>query len=104
MSRLYYITLSYRSSVTEKAKENLEAAQEKQRKDYNRKHANPSVYSLGAKVLVKDILRRKRKGGKMDHHWLGPNSIMKNLGKGVYLIWDDATKGEWKVNGAHLKK
>jgi len=31
MSRLYYITLSYRSSIIEKAKENLEAAQEKQR-------------------------------------------------------------------------
>jgi len=51
----------------EKAKENLEAAQEKQREDYNRKHANPSIYALEAKVLVKNFLRRKRKGGKMDH-------------------------------------
>ena len=33
MSRLYYITLSYRSSIIEKAKENLEAAQEKPRED-----------------------------------------------------------------------
>ena len=40
----------------------------------------------------------------MDHRWLGPNSIMKNLGKGLYLIRDDATKAERKVNGAHLKK
>jgi len=35
----------------------------------------------------------------MDHCWLGPNSIMKNLGKGTYLTRDDATKGERKVNG-----
>ena len=54
MSRLYYIT-----SNIEKAKENLEAEQEKQHEDYNPKHANPSVYALGAKVLVK---RRKREG------------------------------------------
>ena len=38
----------------------------------------------------------------MDHCWLGPNSIMKNLGKGICL--DNVTKAEWKVNGAHLKK
>ena len=74
----------------------MEAEQEKQREDYNHKHANPSVYALGAKVLVK---RQKREG-----KWTIVGFIMKNLGKGIYLIRDDATKAEQKVNGAHLKK
>ena len=50
MSRVYYNTHSCRSSIIEKAKENIEAAQKKQREDYNRKHANTSVYTVGAKV------------------------------------------------------
>ena len=33
--------LYFRSSVLEKAKQNVEAAQEKQKADYNKKHANP---------------------------------------------------------------
>jgi len=48
-----------RSTILEKAKENISAAQEKQKKHYDQKHANPAVYKLGAKVLVKDFLRRK---------------------------------------------
>ena len=62
MIRLYYITLSYSSSILEKAKENLKAAQEKQCEDYNRKHANPSVYALGAKMLVKGLSMSKEEG------------------------------------------
>ena len=75
-----------RSTILEKAKENISAAQEKQKKHCDQKHANPAVYKLGAKVLVKDFLRRKRKGGKLDSRWLGPYTVLKNLGKGMLLI------------------
>ena len=100
---LIIIHQHYRSAIIEKAKENIKAAQEKQREDYNRKRANPAVYRVGSKVLVKDILRRKRKGGKMDHRWLGPYLILKNLGKGTYLLQNEGNKTESKVNGAHIK-
>ena len=46
--------------------QNVEAAQEKQKADYNKKHANPSVYAIGSKVLVKDFTRKKRKEEKLD--------------------------------------
>lgn len=74
-----------RSTILEKAQENISAAHEKEKKHYDQKHANPAVYKLGAKVLVKDFLRQKRKGGKLDSRWLGPYTVMKNLGKGMLL-------------------
>ena len=113
-----------RSAILDKAKENIAAAQEKQRAHYNRKHANPTVYQVGSKVLVKDFLRKKRKEGKIDHRWLGPYVILKNLGKGmlvgilhynhlyyfehyyfagIYLLQQQSTLNERRVNGSHIK-
>ena len=92
-----------RSTLIEEAKANIEAAQEKQREHYNRKHANPEAFLVGSKVLIKDFTRRKRQGGKMDFRWLGPYTIEKNLGKGAYLLRHDAGKPSKRVNGAHMK-
>jgi hypothetical protein len=33
------------------------------------------AFKVGAKMLMKDFTRRKRKGGKMDKKWLGPYYI-----------------------------
>nr|XP_047142905.1 uncharacterized protein LOC124817139 [Hydra vulgaris] len=92
-----------RSCILEKAKKNIETAQEKQKLHYNKKHANPFVYAIGSKVLIKDFLRKKRKDGKLDFRWLGPFCILKNLGKGSYLLQEIAILKEKKVNGAHIK-
>ena len=46
---------------------------------------------IGARVLKKDFLRRKRKGGKMDPQWLGPYEVTKDLGKGFYTLSDPNT-------------
>ena len=45
-----------RANLLDKAKTNISAAQEKQKADYDRKHANPTVYKVGSKVLAKDFL------------------------------------------------
>lgn len=50
----------------EKAKENIVAAQEKQKAVYDKKHAKPSRFTVGQLVLKKDFTRKKRKGGKLD--------------------------------------
>ncbi len=94
-----------RSVTLEKAKINIKKAQEKQKYHYDLKHATSNVYKIGAKVLLKDLLRKKRKGGKLDTKWLGPFVIRKNLGKGLYYICDDRNmKSCWKrVHGTHLK-
>lgn len=50
-----------RSLIIENAKENITAAQKKQKKHYDRKHATPGVYKIGTKVLVKNFTRKKKK-------------------------------------------
>lgn len=60
---------------------------------------------MGAKVLKKDFLRKKRKGGKIDPKWLGPFEVASNLGKGFFALQDIKMKKIVipRVNGAHLK-
>ena len=94
-----------RKQLLEKAKENILKAQERQKSDYDRRRANPKVYIVGAKVLKKDFLRKKRKGGGMDEKYIGPYVITRHLGKGLYalrLVANPAVTVE-KINGAHLK-
>ena len=67
-------------------KENITAAQAKQKRDYDLKHAKPSLFRVGALVLAKDHTRKKRKGGKLDTRWLGPFKIEKVLPRGIYHI------------------
>ncbi len=94
------------TEVLNHAKTNILNAQLKQKEVYNRKHSNPEVYQVGGYVLKKDFLRKKRKGGKLDHKWVGPYIIVANLGRGLYRLQDvnDSTKFISRVNGVHLKK
>ena len=62
------------------------------------------AYSVGAKMLIKDYNRKKRKGGKMDYKWLGPYTIVKSLGKGLYALKaaDDSVGVINRVHGTRL--
>ena len=94
------------SQVKEMAAQQQELLQQVNQKEYfDHKHANPAAYNVGAKVLKKDFLRKKRKGGKMDTRFVGPYIITKNVGKGLYalqLVQNPSVVIE-QVNGAHLK-
>ena len=96
---------SQRQELLQQVKANILQAQEKPKEYYDRKRANPFAYTVGAKVLKKDFLRKKRKGGKMDARFLGPYIITKNLGKGLYFLEliEDPTVVVHRVNWAHLK-
>ena len=61
-----------RQELLQQVKANIKQAQDKQKEYFDHKHANPTAYSVGAKVLKKDFLRKKRKGGKMDTRFVGP--------------------------------
>ena len=84
-------------------KENIMAAQAKQKRDYDRKHAKPSLFRVGAIVLAKDYTRKKRKGGKLDTRWLGPFKIEKVLPRGGIYHIISANGSKKKYTGAHLK-
>ena len=70
--------LKDRRKILDTAKTNILAAQKRQKEQYDRKHSNPDIFKNGALVL-KDMKRKKRAGGKMDLKWLGP---YKGFGQG----------------------
>ena len=80
------VLTSHRMEVQQEVKKNITLAQKKQKKQYDKKHSNAACYSVGAKVLKKDFIRKRRKGGKMDSKWLGPYMIIKDIGKGFYKL------------------
>ena len=82
------------------AKANILVAQKKQKEEYDQKHANPERYHIGALVLKKNFLRKKKKGGKLDERFTGAYKIAKILLNG-YLI--ESVEDVVHVTGAHLK-
>ncbi len=53
--------------------------------------------------MKKDFRRKKRKGGKLDPKWLGPYTIVDDLGRGFYSLSDGEKIVVPRVNGSHLK-
>ncbi len=58
-------------------KSNIQAAQEKQNKDYDRKNAKPTAYQVGKMVLVKDHTRKKERVG----NWIQNGLVYSKLTK-----------------------
>ena len=74
-----------REKQLEEAKANILVAQKKQKEEYDRKHVNLKRYHVGALVLKKNFLCKK-KGGKLDEHFTGAYKITKILPNDVHLI------------------
>ena len=49
-------------------------------------------YAAGIVVLLKNLKRNGRMGGKMEAHYSGPYEIIKELGLGVYCMKDLKTQ------------
>ena len=65
-----------RVAAHNKASQNIKKAQEKQQKDYNkRQNTPPSTLPIGSKVLLQNLKRQDRKGGKLTFKWIGPYII-----------------------------
>ena len=78
-------------------------AQRIQKRNYSRKRGKGSHFGIGDKVLKKDFRRKKRAGGALDPKWLGPYEVMKDIGKGLFLVkrCDDGKVD--RAHGDHLK-
>lgn len=93
-----------RQELYDQVKQNIKEAQKKQKEVYDRKHADPPKFPVGTIVLKKDFRRKKRKGGCLDHRWIGPYKIVKDVGKGFYSIQNvDNGKQPARIHGIHLK-
>ncbi len=73
--------------VHEEVEKNIKKAQKQQQENYARRQ-NAAIPSLevGQKVLLKNLRRADRKGGKEEIPNLGPYIIDKDLGKGRYTL------------------
>ncbi len=96
--------LERRQRAFSKAKENIDAAQRKQKQQYDVKHSS-EAFPIGTEVLVENTADKQRKGGKQNTVWFGPYTISKFIGKGVYELSNK--KGNVvrnKVNVNRLKR
>ena len=65
-----------RNAAHNKASQNIKKAQKKQQKDYNKRYnMPPSTLPIGSKVLLQNLKRQDRKGGKFTFKWIGPYII-----------------------------
>ena len=92
--------------VYEKVPGNIEKAQEKQKKQYDRKGATVCVLENGDSVLQRNMLQKTKKGHKMEDKWTGPY-IVSNLdeSKGLCNLTNQEGKVlKTKCNVKQLKK
>lgn len=88
---LTHALLTSREKAFSKAEENIKAAQKKQKETYDRNY-QPKVFKVGTVVWLENTLQKQRKGGKLEPLWLGPYTIHKDLGKGLYELANKAGK------------
>ena len=69
-----------------KAMQNIVHAQERQKKQYDRKHNTNTTLNIGDKVLKENSRNQHRMGGKLDNRWTGPFIINEDLGKGRFRL------------------
>ena len=61
-----------RGGIIEEAGGNIKNVQEKQKRDYDRRHLSNTDIRIGDPVLLRNNRRQDRKGGKFTFKWLGP--------------------------------
>ena len=83
MSIVVEALLQTREKLFEATGLNISLARRQQKELYDRKH-KPNELQVGTTVLKENTHQKQHKGGKMDDRWLGPYSINRCIGKGVY--------------------
>ena len=90
-----------RQELCDQVKENIMEAQKKQKEVYDRKYSDPPKYAVDTIVLKKISAGRRV---FLDHRWIGPYKIVKDVGKGFYSIQNvDNGKRSAQIHGIHLK-
>ena len=74
-------------NIRKKALNNIQLAQERQKKNYDAKHCkDKEKYVVGTLVLLRNSKKLSRKGSKMEQNWLGPYRIIENVKKNTYRL------------------
>lgn len=91
------------STRREEAKDNIAAAQAKQKERYDLKHAEPS-YAVGDKVLRYNRRRDTRMGDRLAPRFTGPYEVVEVLGRGTYRLQLGEKVIKQAVNAVNMKR
>ena len=96
--------MSIRENVMSKVASNIASAQSVQKAQYDkRRHA--TEYRIGDKVLMKNLFRDDRKGGRFTERRTGPYTVAEVCGKNTYrLTGENNNVLKRKVNSSNLVK
>lgn len=82
-------SVSHMIEIRRKSLENIQVAQERQKKYFHAKHCkDKSKYSVGSLVLLLNSRKLSKKGLKMEPDWTGPYAIHEVMSKGTYRLCD----------------
>lgn len=91
------------STRREDAKDNIAAAQAKQKERYDIKHAEPT-YVVGDKVLRYNRRRDTRMGDRLTPRFTGPYDVVEVLGRGTYRLQLGDKVLKQAVNAVNIKR
>ena len=97
------VMMNIRDQLKAQAMQNIDKAQEWQKKLYNAKH-QPLRFKEGDTVLLRNLRNEARKGGKLERAWSSSYTISKVLPNGLYrLLNEDGTELKTSFNSSRLK-
>ena len=71
----FALAKTIRVDIHEAAGRNIKKAQEKQKRDFDRRHLSSTNVKVRNRVLLENKRRHDRKGGKFSYRWLGPYTV-----------------------------
>lgn len=74
-----------RKKLDLKVKANVKHAQKRQKKFYDARHSQ-GCFTVGQKVLVRNMKKLSKKGDKMARNWTGPYTICESVGSNTYKL------------------
>jgi hypothetical protein len=77
--------IDIRKKLDVEVKRNVKAAQARQKKSYDARHAQGS-YDVGDLVLLKNMRKLSKKGDKLKPNWFGPYIVAECIGSNIYRL------------------
>ena len=106
LDEVVHSLIELREKAFRKAQENISKAQKQQNETYDRKHLKEEL-QVGTEVLLENTAQQQRKGRKMEPAQIGPYTISRCIGKGLYELKNshgDILKKKANINRLTLFK
>ncbi|XP_071842970.1 uncharacterized protein [Apostichopus japonicus] len=89
--RVYQSMAKSREKIKGLVKGNISKAQERQKKNFDKRHQSEKNFKVGSSVLVRNARKDVRRGGKLENSWLGPYKVKDVNEKGLFTLINSST-------------